>query len=158
MCARELHGANSVGAACACCSRVGIQPESGSRAFFFFAICVCTPTQDPGWHACSACNAPPRLRAMHACMASTRLGPTCVQRSPPCVAGPGAPSAAAPVPRGGEASSRDPLATRRSAKGAPRASDELLCALHLVELIWAFRPRPIAYYADNYADFWRRAK
>ena len=23
---------------------------------------------------------------------------------------------------------------------------------------WAFRPRPIAYYADNYADFWRRAK
>ena len=26
-----------------------------------------------------------------ACMASRRLGPTCVQRSPPCVAGPGAP-------------------------------------------------------------------
>ena len=54
-------------------------------------------------------------RAMRdACMAGQHappLGPTCVQRSPPCVAGPGAPSAAAPVPRGGEASSRDPLAT-----------------------------------------------
>ena len=99
----------------------------------------------------AACDAPPQLAAggggggaggssamRDACMASQaparRLAKLAVQRSPPCVAGLGAPSAAAPVPRGGEASSRDPLATRRSAKGAPRASDELPCALDLVEL------------------------
>ena len=88
----------------------------------------------------AAAAAPAAGSAMRdACMAAGAAAPggwpTCVQRSPPCVAGLGAPSAAAPVPRGGEASSRDPLATRRSAKGAPRASDELLCALHLVELM-----------------------
>ena len=35
---------------------------------------------------------------------------------------------------------------------------ELRRGFGLCASVWAFRPRPIAYYADNYADFWRRAK
>ena len=74
---------------CACCSRVGIQPESGSRAFFFFRSVsgsrlgldshsgtrkpTLTPSQDPlrlriqaGMHAARAMRRRGSVRCMNA--------------------------------------------------------------------------------------------
>ena len=57
------------------------------------------------------------------------------------------------VGRGGAYLGRHPV------RAAAEAAEESFRVSQKAEATaWAFRPRPIAYYADNYTDFWRRAK